>query len=474
MTLRLFLSSLTLPISGVVMLSILCFSSVMLYEYCDFYVYAGSKNNKTETRHDPIIKDPTLKAELVTEGLKHPTSMAFLGPQDILVLEKDNGTVRRITDGKLLKNPLLSVNVTKFKENGMLGIAIENDHQVGANNIIKSTENGSTIKYVFLSYTQYSGKEGNNECHYNNYCKEGTKPESSRLYRYQIDNNKLVNAKLLLDLPATQGSHLGGVIVVGPDNNIYVATGDGNSCGYGKCDKGINNTRLNSQSANVRTGIPPTGRGGILRITEEGEVVGQGILGKKYPLNLYYAYGIRNIFGLDFDPVSGKLWDTENGPAFGDEINLVESGFNSGWLKIQGMWSISNNTLLLSQGLVPPYKGYMTGDSDGFDSSSHAYEKNLVNFHGKGRYSDPEFVWNITVAPTALKFLNSDKLGKQYENDLFVGDMNRGRIYHFDLNKNRTALVLNGSLADKVAGSSDNKALKGIVFGQKFSGISDS
>ena len=60
--------------------------------------------------------------------------------------------------------------------------------------------------------------------------------------------------------------------------------------------------------------------------------------GERYPLDLYYAYGIRNGYGFDFDPVSGRLWDTENGPEFGDEINLVEPGFNSGWKTIQGIW----------------------------------------------------------------------------------------------------------------------------------------
>ena len=60
------------------------------------------------------------------------------------------------------------------------------------------------------------------------------------------------------------------------------------------------------------------------------KLLGKGILGNTYPLNLYYAYGIRNSFGMDFDPVTGKLWDTENGPDYGDEINLVEPGFNSG------------------------------------------------------------------------------------------------------------------------------------------------
>ena len=67
---------------------------------------------------------------------------------------------------------------------------------------------------------------------------------------------------------------------------------------------------------NIKNGAFPDGRAGILRLTQDGKAVESGILGKKYPLNLYYGYGIRNGYGLDFDPVSGKLWDTENGPDF--------------------------------------------------------------------------------------------------------------------------------------------------------------
>jgi aldose sugar dehydrogenase len=54
------------------------------------------------------------------------------------------------------------------------------------------------------------------------------------------------------------------------------------------------------------------------------------------PLSKYYAYGIRNSFGLAFDPLTGNVWMTENGPASNDEINLVKPGFNSGWRPIMG------------------------------------------------------------------------------------------------------------------------------------------
>ena len=234
------------------------------------------------------------------------------------------------------------------------------------------------------------------------------------------------------------------------------------TCQDGKWEE----TGMRSQRANVIDGLPPDGRGGILRMTQTGDVVGQGILGNKYPLNLYYGYGIRNGFGMDFDPVSGKLWDTENGPSFGDEINLVEPGFNSGWLRIQGMWPVYNSDQLID-GLTP-YTGYIKEGSENVTTDI----RNLVDFGGKGKYSDPEFVWNQTVGVTGLKFLNSHKLGKNYENDMFVGDL-LGNIYHFDLTADRTALKLYGSLRDKLAESSDQKSLQDVIFGKGFGSVTD-
>jgi glucose/arabinose dehydrogenase len=87
----------------------------------------------------------------------------------------------------------------------------------------------------------------------------------------------------------------------------------------------------------------------------------------------------------------------------------------------------------------------------------------LVTFNGSGIYSDPEFVWNNTVSPTALLFFNSDKFGPDYKNDMFVGDYEFGRIYHFGLNSERDALLLNGSLPDKIA--DNDSELQNIIFG---------
>src|SRR5215204_1942446 len=98
-------------------------------------------------------------------------------------------------------------------------------------------------------------------------------------------------------------------------------------------------------------------------------------------------------------------------------------------------------------------------------------EQALINFQGSGNYRDPEFVWTDTVGPTAIKFLHSDRLGKQYENDVFVSDITQGIIYHFDLNANRTQLVLEGVLADKIANNATEN--EDIIFGEGFGGVTD-
>lgn len=342
-----------------------------------------------------VVKDPTLKVELLAQGLRSPTSMAFLGPSDILVLEKDSGTVQRIINGTMLPQPVLQVPVSTTSERGMLGIAIAKHN------------NGPT--YVFLYYTKLGG---------------GTQSLANVLYRYELVNNQqLANPKVLLNLPAIPGAnHNGGKVVIGPDNNVYAVIGDLKA--------------HRTQAQNVANGPPADSTGGILRVTQDGQPVPNPPLGQgAAPLNLYYAYGIRNSFGIDFDPVSGKLWDTENGPKYGDEINLIEPGFNSGWVQVMGIWT--------PEGAI----GKETAGPVNSNPSA-----NLVDFGGKGKYRAPEFIWFKPVAPTALKFFDSVKLGKQYQNDMFVGDIKNGNLYHFKLNQDRTGLVLNATtLSNKIS-----------------------
>ena len=77
-------------------------------------------------------------------------------------------------------------------------------------------------------------------------------------------------------------------------------------------------------------------------------------------------------------------------------------------------------------------------------------ENDLIDFDGKGKYSDPEFSWQGGTVPTAIMFFHSNRLGTEFENDLFVGTAT-GNLYHFDLTKDRTQFDLKGDLDDKVA-----------------------
>jgi len=368
-----------------------------------------------KSRKEPYVSDPNLKAEVVAQGLDTPTAMAFLGPDDLLVLEKDKGTVMRIVNGIISDKPLLDVDVANSVERGLCGIAIsKNDSKT----------------YVFLYFTEIDGQDSDD--------RNGKPPEGNRLYRYELVDDKLVNPVLLLDLPASPGPrHNGGAIEIGPDQNIYIPAGD--------IDGSFNPSYPATQTQNFAAGIPADGRSGILRITQDGNPVGQGILGDAMPLRLYYAYGIRNSFGLDFDPITGSLWDTENGPHEGDEINLVNPGFNSGWHEIYG-----------------------------YSSSQQKFDiDELVTFDGKGKYDEPKVVWGKSTGLTSIVFLDSDKLGTQYRNDIFVGDAHNGRIYHFKLNNERNDVVLPEILAGKIIENPVNLGAEDIVFGDGFGGITD-
>ncbi len=126
----------------------------------------------------------------------------------------------------------------------------------------------------------------------------------------------------------------------------------------------------------------------------------EGASERELDMNYYYAYGIRNSFGLAFDPITERLWDTENGEDEYDEINIVNPGFNSGWHKIMG----------------PTY------------TDANFNESELTMFKG-AYYSDPVFSWKNSIGVTDIEFFNSAQLGKEYSNNLFVGDINNGNLY---------------------------------------------
>lgn len=357
----------------------------------------------------PNMRDSALSVTEAASGLSVPTTMAFIGADDILVLQKNDGRVRRIIAGVLQADSVLDVAVDNDSERGLLGIALH--------------PNFPATSQIYLYFTE-SAATGDTS---------GTPtPIANRVYRYTWNGSTLSSPTLILDLPVTPGAnHDGGIILFGPDGKLYVVIGDLNRNGQLQ-----NNTSLGAPG--------PDDTSVILRLNPDGSVPSDNpFFPQGGNLAKYFAYGIRNSFGMAFDPMTSALWITENGPGDYDEINIVRPGFNSGWNKIHG--------------------------PDGRDIQNVS---DLVQFPGS-QYSDPKFSWLNTVGPTGIAFLNSTGLGEQYQNDAFVGDINNGNLYRFNLNASRDGFVFSGSglTADLVADSAGE--LDETIIGTGFNGISD-
>jgi aldose sugar dehydrogenase len=335
--------------------------------------------------------DTRIKIETIYDGLKFPTAIAFLGPDDMLVLQRSDDTIMRIANGQMLDEPVLDLGNTTKVRGCMCGIAILHN------------DNGTSYAFLYYSHGEVTEDDGKTKL-------------VDHLYRYDVTNGKLTNPKLLLEVPSSSVSvHDGGKVMVGPDNNIYLTTGE------------IDGRKTKAQ--NVKNGSLPDGSSGILRFTPNGDPVDGGLLGDTSPLDKYYAYGVRNSFGLNYDPITGNIWMTDNGPTNNDELNLVRPGFNGGHSKIMG-----------------------------FSSFKKAFNlTDLEFFKGTGKYYDPSFDWLVSIGVTDLVFVPSDKLGEEYEGNLFVGEINSGYLYRFLLNQSRTGLLLNGSLSDGVANNNVEK-----------------
>jgi aldose sugar dehydrogenase len=360
----------------------------------------------------PQLNHEALRVEPVIEkGLLFPTSMVFIDNDTLLVTQKNDGNIISIINGTIKSQPAISVEVNNEGLKGLLGIAA------------MEKPSSSHTKFVFLYFTESHGRD----------------LTRNRVYRYEWnqENQVLVNGTMILDLPAEPESiHNGGKLEADRNGNLYAVIGD-----LGR----------DGQLQNVRQGPAADDTSVIIRILQNGSVVADNPFFKSSNerMQKYYAYGIRNSFGLAIDPISGLLWDTENGPDSYDEMNIVRPGFNSGWNQIMGPISRSS-----------------TEQAD--------LEEELMIFNGS-KYADPIFSWKDPVGLTDLEFLNSTALGPKYAYNLFVGDINNGNLYYFELDDSRTGIKLDndlGDLTDQVA--DDDKERSHIVFGSGFDdGITD-
>jgi len=281
----------------------------------------------------PSLVDPNLRVRTVIENLDQPTSMAFIAPNDLLVLEKATGKVQRVVDG-VLTSTVLDLAVNSFSERGLLGIALHPGFPANPSIYLYWTESSTGVDSIQSADVPLLG---------------------NRVDKFIWNGSTLTQDANLIHLRAFQedagqpprGNHDGGVIRFGPDGKLYIYMGDNGRRG---------------QMQNLPDGPGPAGNqpddqfggpepdnahltGVILRLNDDGTtpsdnpfVLAGEVRGGEAGANLkkVFAYGIRNGFGMAFDSFSGKLWEAQNGDDSFTELNLVERGTNLGWIQIMG------------------------------------------------------------------------------------------------------------------------------------------
>ena len=443
------------------------------------------------------LVDPTLKVTTVVAGLSQPIAMAFIGPNDILVTEKASGQVKRVTNGAV-SGVVLDLAVNSNSERGLLGMALHPRFPRKPYVYLYNTESTTGADTNVVANVPLLGNR------VDRFVWNGSTLSFDRnilqLRSFQNDRNNVANPAL----PVLRGNHNGGVLSFGPDRKLYVVIGD-----VGR--RGFMQNVLNGPVPDDEFGGPAPDdahlTGVILRLNADGSTprsnpfyrIGRrgdhddhdrdhdddddhdgerhaakhrssslGPISDEVRKNLQqvFAYGVRNSFGMAFDPKRGDLWTTENGGRAFDEINRVRPGFNGGWVQLMGPIERVHEYKQIEVGVGFGANGPAGLQQMRFlpssiaDTPEQARERAL-RLPGS-RLTDPAFSWKQVVPPAGLGFVDGDALGAQYDGDLIVGSAvaratNAGHLYRFRLNHKRTGFKFDDPrLQDKVA---DNLAL---------------
>ena len=458
----------------------------------------------------PVMLEPNLAIRTEASGLITPISIAFLGPNEgMLVLEKQTGQVKRIVN-RAVHSIVLDLGVNNASERGLLGIATHPNFPANPG------------VYLYWTCQATVGQDGDPFRPEQQACDDvptmGADSEDvldvpllgNRVDRFVWNGSQLVFERNLIKLLAFQhdgapepagqndaaqparGNHDGGVIAFGPDGKLYVMIGDVGRRG---------------QLQNLATGPGPGATddlfggpqpdnahfaGAILRLNDDGSTPsdnpfnrpGAPIDEADANVRRIYAYGIRNSFGMAFDPVSGDLWDQENGEDAFDEVNRIERGMNSGWIHFMGPSSRvaqfrQIETTALHHEDTPNLQQLRWDPSRIAATPSEAMSR-LFTIPGS-HYSEPEFSWKHVLAPAAIGFLNSRELGPQFFGDLFVGfsttDTLGGPLFRMQLTGNRRSIAVDDPrLEDRVADNLDFHDItesESLVIGRDFGIITD-
>lgn len=422
---------------------------------CSSFLASGSRGTATAQAVEPTMLHPVLDVRTVVDGLNQPTSMAFLGPSDILVLEKATGRVQRVVGGAI-HSTVLDLAVNSASERGLLGIALHPDFPSNPGVYLYWTESTTGADSNVLADVPLLG---------------------NRVDRFTWNGSTLTFDHNLIRLRAFQadagqplrGNHDGGVLRFGPDRKLYIVIGDNGRRGW------MQNLPCGPTATCPGPTVPDDQFGGpepdnahltgvILRLNDDGTapadnpffVVG-ATMGGEVGANIQkiFAYGLRNTFGMAFDPVSGDLWVQENGDDTFTELNRVEPGQNGGWVQIMG--PVARIAEYKAIETSPQFFGLQQirwPPTNIADTPEEALAR-LFMLPG-AHYSDPESSWKFEVAPAGIGFVKGRALGPQFENDLFMGGartfLEGGHLFHFNLTGNRRKIgVDDPRLEDRVA-----------------------
>jgi glucose/arabinose dehydrogenase len=448
----------------------------------------------------PTLADPNLDVRTAASGLVTPVSLAFLGPDDMLVLEKNTGRVQHIVNGTIAGTAVdLAVNAAS--ERGLLGIALHPAFPA--------------TPYVYLYWTCRTAAPPSDPFQPTlERCDDslmfGTDTATTlqvplrgnRVDRFTWNGTSLTYDRNLIMLHAFQadgapqppgqgdaaqnpaGNHNGGVIRFGPDGKLYIVIGDNGRRGW--LQNLVNGPTPPTDDDQFGGPEPDNAHltGVILRLNDDGSTpddnplhaAGAAIAGEAGAnVQKVFAYGIRNSFGMAFDPIGHGLWLQVNGDDTFDEIERVDAGENSGWVQIIGPASriaefkgieTTLGARSLQQLRWPP--------TNLADTPQQALSR-LFMLPG-AHYSDPEFSWRYAVAPGGIGFMPGRALGPQYEGDLFVGaartTLEGGYLFHFNLTGNRRKIgVDDPRLDDRVADNTakfDITESESLLFGRNF------